>query len=93
MPDEKKMLKLPHHIILEDRKLMTVTGVNDIDSFDEQTVEVYTEYGELIIKGMNLHINKIDVDTGELSVEGEIYSITYTDSAQNKGGFFSRLFR
>lgn len=93
MADDKKIIKSPHNIILEERKNMTVTGVSDIDSFDEETIIVFTDLGELTIRGYNLHINKIDVDDGELSVEGDIYSLAYSDQASQKAGFFSKLFR
>lgn len=93
MADEKKLLKVPHNIIIEDRKTITVTGVSDIDSFDEQVVVAYTEYGELTIKGLGLHVNKIDVDSGELNVEGEIYALSYEDTQTHKGGLLAKLFR
>jgi len=54
---------------------------------------VFTEMGELTIRGVNLHINKIDVDTGDLLMEGEVDSLTYSDEKPQKGGFFTRLFR
>lgn len=91
--EEKRQIKVPHGIILENRSALTVTGVIDIDNFDEETIVVATEEGDLIIKGFNLHINKIDVTTGELTVDGEIYSLVYTDDNKNQGGFFSKLFR
>lgn len=93
MPEDNRILKMHHNIIMENRKSLTVTGVMDIDSFDEQTVVVFTEQGELTIKGENLHINKIDVDTGDLALEGEVSSLVYTENQQQRGGFFSRLFR
>lgn len=92
--EDKKIVKSPHSVILEERRTMTVTGVEDIDSFDEESVVVFTDLGELTIRGLGLHINKIDVDDGELSVEGEICSLTYSDQPnQRGGGFFSKLFR
>ena len=94
MQEERKVIKQPHNVIMEDRKIVTVSGVADIDSFDEQTVILYTDMGELTIKGYNLHINKLNVDTGELSVEGEIYSLVYVDEQPSKGGgFLSKLFK
>lgn len=93
MPEENRVLKMHHNIIMENRKSLTVTGVMDIDSFDEQTVIMFTEQGELTVKGENLHINKIDVDTGDLSMEGEISSLSYSENQQQRGGFFSKLFR
>lgn len=93
MPEEKKIVKMQHTIIMENRRSLTISGVMDIDSFDEETVIVYTEQGELTIKGMNLHINKIDVDSGDLLMEGEVNSLSYADNEPQKGGFLSRLFR
>jgi len=93
MPEEKKLVKMQHNVIMEGRKNLTITGVMDIDSFDEETVIVFTEMGELTVRGINLHINKIDVDTGDLLMEGEIDSMVYSDNQPQKGGFFSRLFR
>lgn len=95
MPNEqeKKILKAQHNIIMKNRRSLTVTGVMDIDSFDEETVVLFTEEGELTIKGINLHINKIDVDTGDLLMEGEVDSLSYTSAQPQKGGLFSRLFR
>lgn len=91
--DDKQAIKMPHNIILEGRKMLTISGVTDIDSFDEQTVVVYTEIGELLIKGYNLHISKIDVESGDLVLDGEIYSLMYSDQQPQTGGFFSKLFR
>ena len=85
--DEKKIMKAPHNIIMEDRRLLTISGVTDIDSFNEQTVIVFTEIGELTVKGYDLHINKVDVDTGDLTMEGDIYSLTYSDNQPQSGDF------
>lgn len=94
MQEEKKTISLPHNLVLEDRRSLTVSGVSDVDSFDEQTVIVFTEMGELTVRGEQLHINKLSVDTGDLSIEGKISSLTYTDDGPHKnGGFFSRVFR
>ena len=91
---DKKIRKAQHNIIMENRRNLTITGVMDIDSFDEETVVLFTEEGELTIKGVNLHINKIDVDTGDLLMEGEIDTLSYADNQPGaKGGLFSRLFR
>ena len=90
---EKKIRKSQHNIIMENRRSLIITGVMDIDSFDEETVVLFTEEGELTVKGVNLHINKIDVESGDLSMEGEIETLIYADNLPGKGGLFSRLFR
>jgi sporulation protein YabP len=78
---------------MENRQKLTITGVMDIDSFDETTVIVFTDLGELTVKGASLHINRIDVDTGDLLMEGDVEQIYYTDNQPQKGSFFTKLFR
>ncbi|MDR0531717.1 MAG: sporulation protein YabP [Oscillospiraceae bacterium] len=85
---------VPHNIILEDRRLLTVSGVSDVDSFDENMVTVFTDMGELIVRGSDLHINRLSVEVGELLLEGKIVSLTYQEPApKTAGGFFSKVFR
>ena len=52
----------PHTMVVEDRKRLSVSGVTDVESFDEETVALATELGELLIHGYDLHINRIDVE-------------------------------
>lgn len=93
MVEEKKKIA-PHNVILEDRKRLSISGVTDIDSFDEQMVALFCESGELVIHGQGLHINRIDVDTGELSLEGDrIDGLSYTDNPSSRGSFFAKIFR
>lgn len=91
--NEEKIPSMPHNLILEDRRLLTVSGVSDVDSFDEQTVVVFTDKGELTVRGRNLHINKLSVEIGELLMEGQIVSLTYSDEQPKSTGFFSKVFR
>ncbi len=83
-----------HNLIMEDRRHLSVSGVLEIERFDEEEVVVSTELGQLTIKGQELHLNKIDVEDGELSVEGELDSVTYSDVQNSgKGSFLAKLFR
>ena len=84
--EEKTQMKLPHNVVLEDRKHLSISGVMDIDNFDEQTAVVYTQMGELTIRGYDLHVSKLNVETGELSMDGEIWSMTYTEVQKKKRG-------
>lgn len=90
---EEKIIAREHRIEMDSRRILNITGVTDIDSFDEQTVAVFTDVGELIVRGNNLHIGRIDVDSGELSLDGDIDSLEYTDNVIARGGLLSRLFR
>lgn len=93
MTDDKKMPKLPHSVIMEDRRNLSVTGVTDIDSFDEQTIIANTDLGELTIRGWNLHITRLNLEQTELLVEGDISSLTYTDIRPQAKGFFAKVLR
>lgn len=101
MIDEKKNFKssakeITQNLIMENREKITVSGVLDVESFDEESIILYTELGVLFIKGEELHINKLNIDSGELNIEGNIYSCTYTDEDRVKGkglSFFSKMFR
>ncbi len=93
-PEEpRKPQKIPHSLILENRNTLTATGVSNVDSFDEQTVVACTSLGELTIRGEHLNINTLNMETGELTLEGEIDSMSYADADSATGGFFSKLFK
>ncbi len=84
---------VPHLISLSDRRALTVSGVTDVDSFDETTVVIYTEQGELTVRGSALHINRLNIETGDLTMEGHVDSLTYSEVKVRSGGFFGKLFR
>ena len=88
---EKSVSTAPHQMILQDRRLVELTGVSDVDSFDDTVAVIITSLGELTIRGRGLHVCQLNVGEGSLSVEGQIDSLTYADVV--KGGFFSRLLR
>ncbi len=93
MAEEKITQKRIHNLVIENRKKMTVSAVTDVDSFDEQMIVMYTDMGQLSIKGENLHINTLSVESGDIEIEGTIYALVYTNNTQNKGSFLSKLFR
>lgn len=83
-----------NEIKIVNREKMTLGGVIDIDSYDENTIILATELGTLILKGENFRINKLNVDTGELDVEGVLYSLTYSDKVRkNNESLISRIFK
>lgn len=91
--EEKNVPKMPHNIIMEDRKKMSVSGVTDIESFDEQTIVASTQMGELTVRGWNLHITRLNLEQTELMIDGEISSVAYTDVRPKAQGFFSKVLR
>ena len=82
---------MPHQLILQNRNQLEMTGVEDVQSFDESLVKAFTTYGELSITGNGLHIRRLDLESSSFSVEGRIDAISYANRPE--GGFFSRLFR
>lgn len=91
--DKNKRMELPHHVILEGRTRLSISGVEDVDSFDETTVVLYTSKGLLSVKGANLRVDRLSIEGGELSIEGTVDALQYHDEQRAEGGFFSRLFR
>ncbi len=84
----------PHLITLENRKLLSVSGITDIDRFDEREIVLYTKMGELTITGRELHINTISIEEGSLAVEGDIWSLQYGDKdKQSPVSLLGKLFR
>lgn len=85
-----------HSVKLEQRENIFITGVNDVISFNEDMIVIDTKMDVLVIGGQNLHVNKLNLDDGELSVDGEINSLSYENDAntgKNKSSFFSKIFK
>lgn len=82
------------NLILENREKLSVTGVNDVLSFDDQVVIIETELGLLTVKGENLKINKLNIDTSEVIVEGRIDNLSYSEhQTKSEGGIFGKIFK
>lgn len=81
----------PHCISIEGRAKLSVTGVEDVSGFDENVVVMLTSLGELTVKGENLHIDKIDLDSGELEVRGQLRELSYEEQGSG-GSVWSKLF-
>ncbi|HHY23954.1 MAG TPA: sporulation protein YabP [Clostridiaceae bacterium] len=97
MAEEKKIMKSKtQNLILENRQKLSVSGIIDVESFNDECVIVDTEMGILIVHGEDLHINKLNLDSSELSIEGDIISCEYSDrdSSRSKGfGLFGKMFK
>lgn len=80
------------NIIIEKRKKLSISGVKDCLSFDEETIVLSTVLGRLTVKGMALHITNFDTNSGDFTAEGKINAVVYT-ADEKKGGFFDRIFK
>ena len=92
MNDYSEMPQAGHRLELTGRERLTISGVEDVERFDESSVIMTTSAGTLIVTGEDLHIGKLSLEGGELYVDGRITSISYEDTPNRQGGFFSRLF-
>lgn len=87
-------LGAPHHVMMEERSSLTVSGVSDVERFDENEIVMSTSRGNLVVTGENLHIEKLSLDGGDLKVEGDIDALTYEEDRRDRGGgLLARLLR
>ena len=99
--DEYKMNKQDgkiftnQNIIIENREKISVTGVIDIHSFDDELVIAQTDLGILTVKGDDLKMNKLNLENNELIIEGKIIAVAYSDINSNgkKTGIMNKLFK
>ena len=95
MIEERQPLRA-HKISLSNRSLGVITGVKDVVSFDLNEILLETQQGMLMVKGTDLHVNRLSLEKGEVDLSGNIDSIAYSSStpAEKAGeNFLSRLFR
>ena len=92
MPYED-MMGMEHRLELVGRERLVVTGVEEVDRFDEEEIVIRTTAGTLIVGGADLHIGKLNLEGGELHVDGRIHSLLYEDNGPaGQGGLLRRLF-
>lgn len=93
--DEKQYSKA-HKLIMSNRRTCTITGVSDVISFDITEVLLETEQGMLMIKGSDLHVNRLTLEKGEVDIEGKMDSLAYsevTSFQKQSESLIGRLFK
>lgn len=95
MEEKKKLNELMHQLILTNRGQLMVEGVNNLGSYDQDQIIFETSSGVLEVKGGSLHIQQLNLDQGKVMIDGDIYSLIYTDenSLKKSKGFFGRLIK
>lgn len=88
-------VELEHQVKLNNRKTLEISGVKEVDSFDNEEFLLETVQGYMIIRGQNLQLKNLDVSSGNVTIKGRIYELSYIDETQGEKakGFFSKLFR
>ncbi len=89
---EEKALELPHKVTLDSRNRLNMTGIKEVESFDEGMVVLHTTRGTLVVRGEGLHLQLLSLDGGQVHVDGRVDSMTYEDTGNQSGGFLARLF-
>ena len=84
-----------NNIVIENREKMTISGVTEVYSFDDQVIIVETNLGLLTIKGENLKINKLNIDTSDFSLNGKILGVYYSEGTfeGKQNGFLGKIFK
>ena len=81
----------PHSVCIYDRQRVELTGVSEVDSFNDSGIVLITSFGEISIEGEDLKIDSFSVETGKVSVVGKITGLYYYEKNKSvKSGFFSR---
>ena len=93
---EEKQVMTNHKLLMTNRKGISLTGILDVISFDLREILLETEQGMLMIRGNELHVNRLTLDKGEVDIDGRIDSLVYSDTAasgEKQESFLGRLFR
>lgn len=87
-----KSVPKPHNVIMQQRRTLSLTGIDQVDSFDEDEIVLHTVEGALIIRGSDLKIEKLSLETGEVNVTGLVTQLSYEEVAAS-GSLWTKLFR
>ena len=93
---EEKVIttKLQHNVLMESRSKLVLSGVKEVDSFEEDNVVLKTTKGNLTIRGNGMKMESYNIEVGDLVLNGDIFALVYTNDKENtSGGFFSRIFK
>lgn len=88
----KNELASGHTLLLEGRSKMTLSGIKEVTGFSDSEVMLKTSCGALLVHGKNLNISRLNTDTGELFISGEVSVMKYSKD-KNKGSIFEGLFK
>jgi len=96
--DDKKQLRpvradLPHNIIMENRAKISISGVENAESYNESEVVLHTSKGILIIRGDSMSLSKLNLDSGEITVAGHICVLEYVEPRKSGGSLLGKIFK
>ncbi len=85
--------ELPHNIIMENRAKISISGVENAESYNETEVILHTSKGILIVKGEMLNLSKLNIDSGEITINGRISLLEYVEPKKSGGSILGRIFK
>ena len=91
--EDNKLSARSHALRLDNRENLALTGVTDVESYDETSVYAQTTAGRVVITGRGLKISKLNLEEGQLAVDGQLDSFTYTEKNARRGKLVSRIFK
>ena len=95
MEDKYSFRTGQHRLVIDNRERTEVFGVVHVDSFDEEEVVMETELGMLAVRGENLHIRHLNLEQGEVVIEGLVLELAYSEEKEHSGGkgVWQRIFK
>ena len=92
MPNDDLKTRNTHHVIMQNREKLSLSGVEDVEQFDDREIVMLTTHGRLTVSGSDLHIGRLSLEEGDLSIEGVIDCLQYSAREHSGRGMLSRLF-
>lgn len=93
MEDKRNELSKPHSITVNERESITITGVEEVENFDEREIVLFTERGNLVLEGEDFKINTLSVESGDMEISGFLVNLRYSENAKSGGGFWAKIFK
>jgi len=87
--------KKAHNVVMSNKKQMTISGVIRVENFNESTIVLVTEFGQMTIEGAELHISRLSLETGEMNIDGDIIGLFYSGNSLDKktSSLFGKIFK
>lgn len=93
MEERRNESKTPHSIFINEREIIKVTGISDVESFDENEIMLYSCEGGITLIGEEFKINRLSIETGEVEIQGYLNEVKYNNSTPIKGSFWGKIFK
>ena len=84
---------MEQEVIIKNREALSISGVEHIYFFNDKKVEIRTCFGDMLIEGENLDLNKLNLDENVINIQGTINTVVYSKDKKNKESFIKRIFK